>query len=357
MNPSDQKPRVCGEADPEEKAAAEFIRGGYQLDEDTLEALQDPRFAIARERVERLWEGIGQNANRPEFLVLREQALARARRANRRRWSLPWTATQQSWGLAASFVGVALVAGIVWQLSPYGYRPGAYQTSIGEQRTIELADHSRIALDSDTRIRVTMSADARAVEIIHGQAEFSVVHDPARPFKVKAGDHTIVDVGTVFTVDYVDQTVQVSLIEGKVTVLTPNATYASGAAGSLGVSADEAARSVGSPHQGIELSAGEAIRFAQNGKATVTAKADIDAATAWREGKVIFHSEPLAEAVRRLNRYSKVQLKIDGAELSDLKVSGVFETGDSRAFADAVQAYLPVAVDYSQSDVIKLRMK
>jgi transmembrane sensor len=357
MNPSDKKPRVCVEADPEEKAAAEFVCGGHQLDQDSQEGLQDPRLAVAREKVERAWEGVGQNANRPEFLALREQALARARRANRRRWSLPWTATQQSWGFAASLVGVALAAGIVWQLSPYGYRPGVYQTSIGEQRTIELADHSRIALDSDTRISATMSADARTIEIIHGQAQFNVLHDPARPFKVKAGDHTIVDVGTVFTVDYEDQTVQVALIEGKVTVLTPNDPKGSDAAGSLGGSANEAARSEGEPPQAIELSAGEAVRFARNGNATVTAKADIDAATAWREGKVIFHSEPLAEAVRRLNRYSKVQLKIDGDELSDLKVSGVFETGDSRAFADAVQAYLPVAADYSQNDVIKLRMK
>jgi transmembrane sensor len=245
----------------------------------------------------------------------------------------------------------------VWQLSPYGYQAGVYQTGIGEQRAIELVDHSRIALDSDTRIRATMTADARTVEITHGQAQFYVVHDPARPFKVKAGDHTIVDVGTVFTVDYVDQTVQVALIEGKVTVLTTNAANARGAAETPDMRITAAARSAGSPPQAIELSAGDELRLAQNGKATVTHKADIDAATAWREGKVIFHSEPLAEAVRRLNRYSKVQLKIDGDELANLSVSGVFESGDSRAFADAVQAYLPVTVDYSQSDVIKLQMK
>jgi transmembrane sensor len=107
----------------------------------------------------------------------------------------------------------------------------------------------------------------------------------------------------------------------------------------------------------IELIAGEELRFARDGHATVTPKADIEAATAWREGKVIFHSEPLGEAVRRLNRYSTVQLQIDGDALANLSVSGVFEAGDTRAFAEAVQAYLPVTVDYSQSDRITLRMK
>lgn len=359
MNPSDQIQSVTAKVDPEERAAREFVCGGNQYAGDShRQLLRDPQVATAAQKVQRVWEGIGHNPNRPELLALREQALARARRASGRRWSLPWTNVQKSWGIAACLLGIALAAGIVWQLSPYGYQAGVYQTGIGEQRAIELADHSRIALDSNTKIRAAMSADVRTIEIIHGQAQFTVVHDPARPFKVKAGDHTIVDVGTVFTVDFVDQTVQVALIEGKVTVLTATSTDdASGAAESSDVRIVGATQSAGVPPQAIELSAGEELRFAQNGKATVTAKADLEAATAWREGKVIFHSEPLAEAVRRLNRYSKVQLQIDGAELGNLSVSGVFEAGDSRAFADAVEAYLPVTADYSHADVIKLRMK
>jgi transmembrane sensor len=107
----------------------------------------------------------------------------------------------------------------------------------------------------------------------------------------------------------------------------------------------------------IELVAGEELRFARDGHPTVKPKADIEAATAWREGKVIFHSEPLGEAVRRLNRYSRTKLQVDGDDLSNLSVSGVFDAGDSRAFADAVQSYLPVTADYSQTDIIRLRMR
>jgi transmembrane sensor len=82
-----------------------------------------------------------------------------------------------------------------------------------------------------------------------------------------------------------------------------------------------------------------------------------EAATAWREGKVIFRSEPLGEAVRRLNRYSRTKLEVDGGDLSNMSVSGVFDASDSRAFADVVQSYLPVTADYSKADVIRLRLK
>jgi transmembrane sensor len=355
MSPSDPKQPFEYESDAEERAAAEFVRGENRFDKYSVRDSEDPSLGAAREKIERVWKGVGQNSNRPEFLVLREQALSRARRANQRRWSLPWTNSQKSWGIAASIVGISIAAGLALQISPYGYRPGVYQTGIGEQRTIELNDGSHIALDSNTRIRATLTADARTIELTRGQAQFNVVHDPTRPFKVMVDGHTIVDVGTVFTVEYIDQTVQVALIEGKVAVLTPEAN-SKDAADMPSMPASKLAATAPSAHA-IELSAGEELRFAQNGTATVTTKADIHAATAWREGKMIFHSEPLAQAVRRLNRYSKVQLQIDGAELASMSVSGIFDAGDSRAFADAVEAYLPVTADYSQIDVIKLKMK
>lgn len=360
MSPSEIKPTEPADPDLEAQAAAQFLKRRAETwtasdERDHSDRLEDPAFADALDRVERVWDGVAQQPNRPEFLSFREQALARARRANKRRWSLPWTNAQRS--RAAVAAGVALIG--LWQLSPYGYRPGVYETGIGEQRSIELADHSHIALDSSTRIRATLTADARTIEIAQGQAQFNVSHDATRPFKVIAGGHTIVAVGTVFTVEYADQTVHVAMMEGKVAVLSQESTTIGDAQGSpdLSASGGNAASPVGAAPNTIELVAGEELRFARDGHPTVKPKADIEAATAWREGKVIFRSEPLGEAVRRLNRYSHTKLQLDGAELSNMNVSGVFDAGDSRAFADVVQSYLPVTADYSQTDIIRLRMK
>lgn len=364
MSPSEIKPAAAADADLEAQAAEQFLKrraGSWTASDerDHSERLEDPGFADAYGRVEQVWDGVAQNANRPEFLSVREQALARARRSNQRRWSLPWTTAQRSWTTAAVLFAVAVAVAALWQLSPYGYRPGVYETGIGEQRSIELADHSHIALDSSTRIRATLTADTRTIEIAQGQAQFNVAHDATRPFKVIAGGHTIVAVGTVFTVEYADQTVHVAMMEGKVAVLSQEAAAGGDSQGSASLNAPNGNGSSpsGAAPNTIELVAGEELRFARDGHPTVKPKADIEAATAWREGKVIFHSEPLGEAVRRLNRYSHTKLQIDGADLSNLSVSGVFDAGDSRAFADAVQSYLPVTADYSQSDIIKLRMK
>lgn len=254
---------------------------------------------------------------------------------------------------------------------------------------VELEDHSRIVLDAQTRVRVRFSDHARLVELIDGQAQFVVAKDPSRPFKVQAGDHTIIAVGTMFTVEYIEERMDVAMLEGKVAVLSgaypyinassstaPNqdeggavpAAASAGAAvpsastidAAMDPNAQPSAAENASTRAGddgvIELIAGEGLRVRADGQATLIPQVDLEAAIAWRQGRVIFRSEPLGEAVRRLNRYSQLQLEVDEA-LAALRVSGVFETGDTAAFAEAVQSYLPVAADYSEQGVIRLRTK
>ena len=369
MNPN-KPPEADQEQELEARAAQLVLRrrnGPWsETEQAALDAgLADPVSAAAIRRAERAWGAVGDHASAPELMVLREQALARARRANARRWRLPRAIGRNPWVIAATVAGIAVVIGVGVQLSPYAFTPGVYQTGVGEQKVIELSDHSRVALDTRTRIREVFTPDARIIEISHGQAQFSVAKDPGRPFKVIAGDRTIIAVGTVFTVEYVDREIRVAMLEGKVAVTTTSSTaLVSGfQSADTGDDTAESAHSKttpdGAPDAGTALTliAGESLRVTKNGSATVTPKADLEAATAWRRGQVIFHAEPLGGAVRRLNRYSRLQIRIDSPELANLKISGVFEAGDTRAFADAIQSYLPVTADYADSDIIRLKNK
>jgi len=303
----------------------------------------DQEYADAYARAQESWTALDTHAESAEVMRYREEAIAYARRSNGRRWLKARTYARRSWRAAAAGVGVALLLGVAWQLSPYGYTPGQYLTGIGEQQVVDLEDHSRVVLDAATRLRVRFTPDARIVELQDGQAQFSVAKDPTRPFKVKAGGRTIVAVGTVFTVEYVDSQVHVAMMEGKVAVMA------------TAVPATAAANTGGD--EGISLVAGEELRVSRDGRSTVTPKADLEAATAWRHGKVIIRTESLGEAVERMNRYSRLQIKIDDPALAAKDVSGVFEAGDTRGFVNAIERYLPVAADYEDSHTVKLHMK
>jgi len=100
--------------------------------------------------------------------------------------------------------------------------PGLYHTGLGEQRAVELADHSHVVLDARTRLRVRFTADARIVELLDGQAQSS----PSP--RIRGGrsrwtlaPRPLLRWATVFEVAYIDREVHVAMVEGKVAVAQP----------------------------------------------------------------------------------------------------------------------------------------
>jgi transmembrane sensor len=348
-------PTVAGSAnDDASQVFAERVHGTWTAEKEALlntRLREDMAFATAYARVQDAWASLDAHSDSPEIMRHREIALASVRRASARRWSLTNPIAQRRGRIAAVGAGLIVVLGIVWQLSPYGYVPGEYHTGLGEQKTVELPDHSRIVIDAVTRLRVGYTADARVVELASGQAQFSVTHDPARPFKVLAGDRAVVAVGTVFTVEYVDRRVHVATLEGRVAVVDAPARVVPTQVLTTGRT------SPASDSPALEVSAGEELRAAVGGSAAVIPQADLEAATAWRQGKIVFRTEPLGEAVRRINRYSRVQIVVNDPILAAKKISGVFETGDAQGFADAVEQYLGVRADSPDQNRIVLTVK
>jgi transmembrane sensor len=353
-------------ADREEVAARAFVRRHFgpwtESDEQELESKleADAAYAQAFARVQRSWQGVADQATSAELMALRERALSRARRSNSRRWGLavrPWW-RRSDVKAAAVAASLLLLFAVAYQWAPFGLKPGEYRTRVAEQRVIELEDHSRIALDAATRVKVQFSADARTVQLIEGQAQFSVAHDAARPFKVHVGGRTIVALGTKFTVEYIDSEFNLAMLEGRVAVIS-DASPAGVVGQAPDLSSAPASQVAGSAVRQpgtIELSAGEGLQIPRDGQPKLV-KADLKVVTAWREGKVIFNSEPLQEAVRRLNRYSSLRIEITDPALASMRVSGVFDAGDTHAFVEAVQSSLPAVADYSQPSTIRLQQK
>jgi transmembrane sensor len=231
------------------------------------------------------------------------------------------------WAIAATLLVVAVAGSIV------GYRlerNPEYVTAIGEQRTVPLEDGSRIALNSNSEIRIEFTAEKRAVRLLRGEAFFEVAHNKERPFVVIAGDNEVTAVGTAFEVRYEPDHIDVTLVEGKVNVtsiaepLEPPTSVSSSLSGPSKLSAS-----------GYAMAAGERLRVAKGVPAKIDAPR-VDAVTAWRRGEVMLDDTALADAIAEMNRYSKSALVIDGDSIAALHVSGIYHTGDSEGFAETV---------------------
>lgn len=268
--------------------------------EEFFEWRSKPENADAYRRVEAVWrESPGLRSN-PAIADALAGARSRSRKAAvRGRRSVLF-------GGLAGTGAIALVLAGTWLWSGRD----AYSTRVGEQRTIQLADGSRVSLDTDSRVRVRFNDQERQIELQRGQALFSVAKDGGRPFVVQAGDTRVTAVGTVFDVRRAEEGVRVTLVSGVIDVDTPQPD---------------------SPPR--RLVAGQQVRVESAQVSTRTV--DVDIETSWASGQLVFTDIPLEQAVSEMNRYLTAKIEIDDPAIRSVAVNGVFRTGDRDAFVSA----------------------
>lgn len=256
---------------------------------------------------------------------------------------------------------------------------GVYTTDIGEQRSLRLADGSTVELNALTRIKVRFTEHERRIDLIKGQALFEVEKDKSRPFIVRTANTQVRAVGTRFDVYRKKIGTVVTVIEGRVAVLAgaairgaensamPQPGSTEGRSANTDVSHNDAAHSLqptaeeqgrrrdrmngvtdrsrsdesgssmplgaGGIHatsREILIAAGEQLTVAPAADARPQ-RANIAAATAWTQRRLVFDRAPLSEVVGEFNRYNPTPLVITDPALGETPISGAFSSSDPAA--------------------------
>lgn len=276
----------------------------------------------AYNRVEALWQSADRVSRDPDILKVTQEALDREappRRVSRR--SLTWM------GLGVVGAGAAVAAGLTFF---QGQSPESYSTVVGQQLPITLADGSSIRLDTDSALRVRYEKDRRVILLDRGQALFNVAHDTTRPFIVQAGETSVTALGTVFDVRLSGSDVRVTLVTGSVAVHD----------GRQG--ADRRWR----------LSPGGQVRIEPSTAEVRTVDGLTE--TSWSQGQLVFRDTPLAEAIAEVNRYLPAKIVLGAPTAGDVRVNGVFNTGDREAFLSAVSDVLGLSAQAQPDGSVRL---
>lgn len=226
---------------------------------------------------------------------------------------------------AATVIAIAALVAMIWAVDPV-YRRETFQTAIGEHRVIELADGSRLALNTDSSVQVQWRLRRREFDLLRGEAAFTVAHGP-RSFIVTTGTARVRDIGTAFNIRTGPQSTDVSVLDGAVEVTAANG----------------------------------AVVLHQNQRAAVVDGAlqpatasNADVVAAWQHGKLVFDGAPLSMVVAELQRYRSAPITLTARDSDALRLSGEFDSNRIEALLDLLPAILPVTVQRAADGSISI---
>ena len=207
-------------------------------------------------------------------------------------------------GLIARQGNIEIIKGSDGTLSYRGTNTGAVlyneiETIKGQELTVTLPDGSVVTLNTASSIRYPLTFDngERSVTM-NGEAHFKVVHDAARPFRIRVKEQVIEDLGTAFNINaYEDEpVVTTTLVEGSVSIKNGSK------------------KAVLRPGE-------EAVTTAGKEEIKVS-KADLDMNLAWYKGEFSFKHANITTIMREFARWYNVDISYGNGFVPDATFTG-----------------------------------
>jgi transmembrane sensor len=205
--------------------------------------------------------------------------------------------------LRAGFGGMAAVLGFV-AVRDGAHRLGLdadWRSAIGERRTVDLADGSRMTIDAGSRIYRAAASGDRVLRVSAGQV---LVRMPGSrtlaPRRIETGHGTVQTAGGTLDVGRIHRHSVLAVGSGQAWLSQPGREPLHVASG-----------------ESVIFSAAGAHRFAQS----------FELVSAWTRGIFVADNLTLAALVDVFNRYDTGLIRVTG-NATDVRVSGVFLLGD-----------------------------
>lgn len=234
--------------------------------------------------------------------------------------------------LAASLGAGALAVGIGGYVAFSGGSAEAFETGIGEQREVDLADGTRVLLNASSRLEARIRDDRREARLLAGEALFTIAMSGAGVFLIATPSGEIEAAGGEILVKLLPEGARIALLSDG--ARASRRTW-------LGQS---------SP---VTASANSEIVFGREDVAVDASTAEqLARRTLWREGMLAFDNTPLSEAVADVTRQSGVRFAFADPALADLRVGGLVRADDLDAFLQLLRNNLAINTEQRDGEIL-----
>jgi len=224
--------------------------------------------------------------------------------------------------------------------------PTVYETAIGEQSTVRLAEGSEIVLNTNSRVHVRLTKHHRLLTLVKGEAHVEVASDPNRPLSLIVQDKIIQAVGTAFSVELdADENIELVVTEGSVLV----GSRPRPASGSSQVITPIL------PRSSTTVGAGQELRITALGFQKMSVPPDeIAARLSWRQGNLIFRGESLEEALREVSKYTTIEFVFLNDSIKLEPIAGRYKAGDVETLLAVLRENVGIAYERTDDNRILL---
>jgi transmembrane sensor len=248
-------------------------------------------------------------------------------------------------------VAAAVVFALVLFRPPVDEAPATPVATAYRSRVLE--DGSTIGLRGDSEVLVRYTPTERKVDLVRGEAFFTVAKNPDRPFIVHANGVDVRAVGTAFNVRMEAARVEVLVTEGRVAVDQVEPGARGQGAGNDG---GKQAASPTARLAPLLIGAGQRaiVNLADETAPTIAAVAEseIARALAWQPALLDFESAPLGEVVAEFNRRNQTQLVVADAGLRDMPIVASFRSDNVEGFVRLLELTAGVRVERRDGTII-----
>lgn len=311
-----------------------------------------PALTEAAEWFVLLASGEVSNADRQRWLDWRaadpahEQAWQRAQATSERFATIPrsgvraaLSALAQKSRLQRKFgVPLILLCGVAvagWQYYRHNDISADAVTAIGEQRTLQLPDGSRLVLDTNSAIDIEFSRSERVIRLRRGRIMIETAHRPedrGRPFSVASDAGRITALGTQFTVEQSGPDTRVVVLEARVSIAAAERPGAGHVV--------QAGRTARVTHDAIEQS----LSSVSDGS--------------WSRGMYVANDIGLCDFLAEIGRYRATSIVCDPSAVA-LHISGAFPLRDTDRVLAALGDTLPIEIEHTHgrapADIVRAK--
>lgn len=195
----------------------------------------------------------------------------------------------------------------------------------------ELPDGSHVSLNGGTHLKYNADfVHDRRIEVM-GEAYFDVVHDESSPFVVQTEELDVRVLGTKFSIAAFENENQVEVIleEGKIELTGVKNSFSE------------------------ILKPNEGFFYSKNSHTGTIRNVEANYYTAWKDGILIFRSEPLGEVFKRIGHWYNVHFDLEDKSIEGFMYRATFKNESLDEVLRLIALTAPIEYELNERDMDK----